>query len=113
MELDYFWDSSYANIVLKLQAYNEQMRLESMYRANDAYVLAHMIAVNVGAMFSKNAKVPPIHKFYPHLFEDETKVPINEQKREKGKLSKSEVGFLNMVMEMQRQRDIMKQNNKE
>lgn len=114
MELDYFWDSTYANIILKLQAYNEQRRLDSMYRASEHYILAQMIGANVGAMFSKDAKVPSIEKFYPHLFKDE--VIQEELPNEKGKLSRAEMSFLHRMIEEQNRRNQLEreqQNNKE
>ena len=110
IELDYFWDSTYVNIILKLQAYNEQKRLDSMYRASESYILAQMIGANVGALFSKDAKVPPIQKFYPHLFDE----PINEEPVEKGKLTKTEMSFLHrMIEEKNRRMELEKQQQKD
>ena len=116
MELDYFWDSTYANITLKLQAYNEQRRLESIYRATESYILAQMIGANVSTMFSKDARVPSIEKFYPHLFNEEINQPVEEQPTGKGKLSKAEMAFLHrMIEEKNRQNKLAReqQNNKE
>ena len=116
IELDYFWDSSYANIVLKLQAYNEKQRIDALYRASDTYTLARLIAVNMGTLLSKDAKVPTIQQCFPHLFDEEVEkvdTANSDSSDKKPKLSRAEIGFLNRMIAEQNLRASKKQPNKE
>ena len=106
MDPEYFWETSYANIVLKLQAYAEKEKIKTKHRAVNSYTLARLIGINVASLFSKNSNVPSIEKCFPDLFEDENVVNNNrpqEEVVEEGQLCKAEMNFLTRMIALQNQ----------
>ena len=113
MELEYFWDSSYANIILKLQAFAELKDIERKRDAVNNYTLAQLLGANVGAMFSKDGKVPPIEKCFPHLFsEEDLTTRTKEEVVPEGSLSAAEANFLSGMIALQNRLNRQNKENK-
>ena len=95
-----------------MQAYAERNEIERKRDAINNYTLAQLIGVNVAAMFSKNGKVPPIEKCFPHLFtEEDLATQSKEEVVPEGSLCAAEANFLSGIIHLHNLRNQQKRQN--
>lgn len=72
-----FWDMTYGEILMTIEAYNERLLVNLKEKAVMDYQLANIIGLSVARLMDNNAKYPEIHEVYPSIFkEPETEKPV-------------------------------------
>lgn len=64
-----FWDYTYGELIIIIQAMNDKEMLRMRQEALNTYILADLIGASVARLMDKNSKFPAIHDVYPSLFE--------------------------------------------
>lgn len=66
-----FWDMTYGEVADTIKAHAKEKEIKLKEQAIMNYKLADLIATNVGAMLSKDAKAPTLIEAYEFLFKEE------------------------------------------
>jgi hypothetical protein len=72
-----FWDMTFGEIVLTIQAYNRRKEEEMKAQCISDYNLADLIALSCARLVDKDLKFPKIEQIYPQLFTEK----LTEEKK--------------------------------
>lgn len=93
MSEEEFWSMTPAEIERKANSVKRVRLAEARERAAADYLLADLIGLSVGRIYSKNNTFPSIDKAYPNLFDTED---FQEKKRQ-AEMKHSEAVFRNFA----------------
>jgi len=65
-----YWNMTYGEILLSVEAYRETNRLRVREVASFNHSLANLIALSVNRLLDKKAKYPSLKESFPNLFSD-------------------------------------------
>jgi len=65
-----FWEMTYGEIVMTIEAFKENERLRIREIAGFNYQLANLIGLSVARIMDKDAEYPTIQKAFPNIFNE-------------------------------------------
>lgn len=73
-----FWDLTYGEIILIINAHNANLKAKMQQEAALNHQHANLIGLSVARLMDKNAEYPSLYEAYPNLFEELKPQPVVE-----------------------------------
>jgi hypothetical protein len=65
-----YWSMTYGEIIMSIEAFNENERLRIREVASSNHQLANLIGLSVARIMNKDAEYPSLKEAFPNIFDD-------------------------------------------